>query len=135
MSPAPVMLDAMTKTTTNPVNWFEIATSDPDSAMRFYGELFGWTFSDFQEGDSDYRIIDTGTDNGIRGGLSDTKGSQPNHALFYVEVPDVAKTCAQAEVLGGKVLMPATEAAGGLVFAYLLDVSGNHIAVYTPPKG
>jgi predicted enzyme related to lactoylglutathione lyase len=120
-------------TTPNPVTWFEIATSNPDSAMAFYGELFGWTFHD-EPGGPDYRMIDTGTDTGIKGGLADTKGNLPNHAVFYVEVPDVAATCVKAETLGGKVLLPATEADGGLVFAYLLDAVGNHIGVWTPPK-
>jgi predicted enzyme related to lactoylglutathione lyase len=121
---------AMTTTrTSNPVTWFEIATSNPDSVMSFYGELFGWTFGD----DGDYRMIDTRNTAGIKGGLADTKGNLPNHAIFYVEVADVAATCAKAETLGGKVLLPATEADDGLVFAYLLDAVGNHIGVWTPP--
>jgi len=127
----------MTNTTTssNPVTWFEIATSNPDIVAQFYGDLFGWTFTDDQTAGSDYRMIDTGTESGIKGGLADTKGNLPNHALFYVEVPDVAATCAHAEILGGKVLLPATDAGNGLVFAYLLDAVGNHIGVFTPPKG
>ena len=24
--------------------WFEVATSDPDAAQKFYGNLFDWTF-------------------------------------------------------------------------------------------
>jgi len=122
-----------TSTTPNPVTWFEIATSNPDSAVAFSGELFGWTFHD-EPGGPDYRMIDTGTAHGIKGGLADTKGNLPNHAVFYVEVPDVAATCVKAETLGGKVLLPPTEADGGLVFAYLLDAVGNHIGVWTPPQ-
>ncbi len=124
------MAGMTTTRTPNPVTWFEIATSNPDSVMSFYGELFGWSFGP----DGDYRMIDTGTDTGIKGGLADTKGNLPNHAIFYVEVPDVAATCAQAETLGGKVLLPATEGEDGLVFAYLLDAVGNHIGVWAPHK-
>jgi uncharacterized protein len=120
-------------TTSNPVTWFEIATSNPDSAMHFYGELFGWSFTDDEHAGSEYRIIDTGSGDGIKGGLYDTKGNLPNHAVFFVQVPDVAATCAKAEVLGGKVLLPATQGGGGLVFAYLLDAVGNHIGVFCPP--
>ena len=123
-----------TTSTSNPVSWFEIASSDPDSTMAFYRELFGWSYRDDEQAGSEYRMIDTGSDAGIKGGLADTKGNTPNHAIFYVEVPDVAATCVKAETLGGKVLLPPTEADGGLVFAYLLDAVGNHIGVWTPPK-
>ena len=121
-------------TTSNPVSWFEIASSDPDTTMAFYRELFGWSYVDDQQAGSEYRMIDPGSGAGIKGGLADTKGNLPNHAVFYVEVPDVAATCVKAETLGGKVLLPPTEADGGLVFAYLLDAVGNHIGVWTPPK-
>jgi uncharacterized protein len=131
VSPAGRTISAMSTTRTpNPVTWFEIATSDPDSVMSFYGDLFGWTFGD----DGPYRMVDTGSVTGIKGGLADTQGNLPNHAIFYVEVPDVAATCVEAETLGGKVLLPPTDAEGGLVFAYLLDSVGNHIGVWTPPS-
>jgi predicted enzyme related to lactoylglutathione lyase len=124
-----------TTSTSNPVTWFEIASSDPDSTMAFYGELFGWSYRDDEQAGSEYRMIDTGSTAGIKGGLADTKGNTPNHAVFYVQVPDVPATCTKAEELGGKVVLPATEGGGGLVFAYLLDSTGNHIGVFSePPK-
>ncbi len=119
-------------TTSNPVSWFEIASSDPDTTMAFYRELFGWSYVDDQQAGREYRMIETGSDAGIKGGLADTKGNTPNHAIFYVEVADVPATCTKAEGLGGKVILPATEGPGGLVFAYLLDSMGNHIGVFSP---
>jgi predicted enzyme related to lactoylglutathione lyase len=124
----------MTNTkTANPVTWFEIATSNPDSAMSFYRDLFGWSFTDDEHAGAEYRMIDTGTELGIRGGLRDSKGLSPDHAVFYVQVDDVAAACIRAEELGGKVLLPTSEGGGGVVFAYLLDAVGNHIGVFSEP--
>src|SRR5256885_14815525 len=121
-----------TKPSTNPVTWFEIASANPATASRFYGELFGWSCSQDEFG-ADYQLVRTGSERGIGGGLFNTKGEMPNYAVFFVEVADVGDICRRAEALGGKVLVPATDAADGLVFAHLLDADGNHIGVFTPP--
>jgi predicted enzyme related to lactoylglutathione lyase len=49
-----------------------------------------------------------------------------------VVVEDVAAAVAKAERLSGKVLVPATTRPDGLVFADLLDPSGNHFGVFSP---
>jgi predicted enzyme related to lactoylglutathione lyase len=122
----------MTNTTSQPVTWFEIATANPPDTRRFYGELFGWSFSDDEMAGSEYQMINVGADQ-VGGGLADTKGGQPNHAIFYVQVPDVADTCRRAEALGGKVVVPPTDPGGGLVFAQVQDGDGNLIGVWKPP--
>ena len=71
----------------------------------------------------------------IKGGIFATGGQTPNYAVFCVVVADVADVCRKAEAAGGKVLVPATTAESGLSFAHLLDPSGNHIGIYTPPAG
>ncbi len=38
--------------------WFDLATSDVAEAKRFYGELFGWVFSDLAEGDVQYTVVE-----------------------------------------------------------------------------
>ena len=63
------------------------------------------------------------------GGIFDTGGEFPNHAIFMVAVQDVAAVCAQVERLGGKVLVPPTTSKDGLVFADLHDPAGNHFGV------
>jgi uncharacterized protein len=122
----------------NGIAWFEIGTDQPAVAERFYGDVFGWTFTDdaasTSPGDAAYRTITTTADSGLaQGGLFATGGKVPNYAVFYVLVADVAGTCRQAEAAGGKVLVAPATAPDGLTFAHLLDPSGNHIGVYTPP--
>lgn len=120
---------------TNGIGWFEIGTDDPESAERFYGTLFGWAFTAEEDGPGGYRRITTPARDSIEGGLAPTGGERPNHAVFYVRVADTAATCVSAETAGGKVLVPPQSTPDGLVFAHLLDPSGNHFAIYTPAQG
>ncbi|SCG48504.1 VOC family protein [Micromonospora coxensis] len=120
---------------TTPVTWFEIGTDRPDEAQRFYGELFGWTFEEQGTPERSYRVTGAGGDQGIAGGIWATNGAAPNYAVFYAQVADVAQTCRQAEAAGGKVLVPPRSNDKGLTFAHLLDPTGNHFGVFTPPAG
>jgi predicted enzyme related to lactoylglutathione lyase len=123
----------------NGIGWFEIGTDQPAAAERFYGDVFGWTFADDDDSASAdgtaYRIVTTPAEGGLRGGLFATGGTLPNYAIFTVLVADTAATCRLAEEAGGKVLVAPQSEPGGLTFAHLLDPSGNHIGVYTPPAG
>jgi len=117
---------------TNGIGWFEIGTDEPDRAERFYGDLFGWSFTVEDDGDLPYRTVDTNVAGSIGGGVFPTGGKAPNYAIFYVVVDDVAETCRRAEASGGKVIVPAQTTNNGLTFAHLLDPAGNNFGVYTP---
>lgn len=118
-----------------PVTWFEVATATPKGAEGFYGGLFDWSFQrEGSDANTDYTMITTGEGHAIGGGIAGTRGKSPNHAIFYVQVDDVAATCAKAEDLGGKVLVPATTAPDGLTFAHLRDRDGSTFGVWRPPQ-
>lgn len=120
--------------TTNPVNWFEITAADADRAMRFYGDLFGWTYSkDPGDPAGAYNIVDCGTDAPIQGGITAREGDLPAYAIPCVMVGDVAATCTRAAELGGAVLVEPVKVPTGLVFAHIADADGNRIGVYSPP--
>lgn len=114
----------------NTVTWFEVATDDPKGAQAFYGGLFGWTFAPDDEEAHDYRLI--GYPGGERpaGGLFDTKGEFPPHAVFHVQVADVEAACATSESLGGKVVKKVTGEGPGTDFAYVRDPSGSLFGVF-----
>lgn len=115
------------------VGWVQIGTDDPETARRFYGELFDWTYQPDPNGGGRYDLITFPGFEAPRGGVMHTEGESPNHAIFMVVVADVLATVGAAEQLGGKVLVPPTTTPTGLVFAELLDPAGNHIGVFTPP--
>jgi hypothetical protein len=128
----------MTENTTipapNTVAWFQIGTDDPAAAREFYGGLFGWSFASDPSSGPGYDLASYAGAANPAGGIMQTSGGSENHATFLVLVEDVAAVCARTEQLGGKVLNPPTTTPNGLVFADLLDRSGNRFGVFTPPS-
>jgi predicted enzyme related to lactoylglutathione lyase len=121
----------------NGIGWFEIGTDQPATAERFYADVFGWTFADDDDTTTTdgtaYRIVTTPAEGGLRGGVYATGGAVPSYAIFHVLVADTADTCRQVAAAGGKVLVEPVTDASGLSFAHVLDPSGNHFGVFTPP--
>jgi uncharacterized protein len=113
----------------NAVEWFEVATDRPEDVKKFYGDLFGWTFT----GGPGYSEVTTPGTAGPTGGIFNSEGRFPNYAIFYVTVADVAATVTTAESLGATQVVPPTKMDNGLVFAQLQDTSGNLFGIFTPP--
>lgn len=115
----------------NTVTWFQIGSDKPAEVREFYGELFGWNFA--TDADSTgYDLISYPGSEVPSGGVAHVPDASANHATFLVVVGDVAATVAAAEALGGKVLVPPTTNDDGLVFAHILDTSGNNFGVFSP---
>jgi len=112
----------------NSVTWFEIGTPDADAAKAFYGPLFGWSFAP----DGPYTLITAPGATGPSGGIFNTGGNIPPYAVFVVKVADVAATAAQAEELGGKVVVAPNKLEDGMVVAYLTDPHGSLFALFSP---
>ncbi len=123
----------MTAPAPNTVTWFQIGTDEPAAAQEFYGGLFGWNVVP-NPGSTGYDLVSYAGAEQPAGGISHTDGGAANHATFLVFVEDVAAVCAQAEQLGGKVLNQPVTTPDGLVFADLLDRSGNRFGIFTPPS-
>jgi uncharacterized protein len=118
----------------NTVAWFQIGTDEPAAAQEFYGGLFGWNVVPNPNSGRGYDLISYAGAGQPAGGIMHTAGGAENHATFLVLVEDVAAVCARAEQLGGKVLNPPVTTPDGLVFADLLDRSGNRFGVFSPPS-
>lgn len=84
--------------------WYELFTSEPQSAKPFYTELIGRGTTEWGEGDFPYTMWTLG-ENPIGGVMefpADVKAAGvPTHWLGYVGTPDVDATVEQAERLGG----------------------------------
>jgi predicted enzyme related to lactoylglutathione lyase len=117
----------------NSVAWFQVGTTDAEGAKRFYADLFDWRYTLDPNSEGKYNLVSYPGADTPSGGIVDTGGEFPNHAIFMVVVQDVAALCAQVERLGGKVLVPPDTTKDGLVFADLHDPAGNHFGVFTPP--
>jgi uncharacterized protein len=122
----------MSAPSTNTVAWFEIGAPDVEAAKTFYGPLFDWSFAP----DGAYTLITAPGAAGPSGGIFGTGGSIPPYAVFFVRVADVAATAAQAEELGGKIVVAPNKLDDGMVVAYLTDPNGSLFALFSPkPEG
>lgn len=118
--------------------WYELMTTDPDGAAKFYGDVVGWTFSggpDPQAGPVDYRHIAHG-DGGSAGGMLALTKEMCDHGampcwLGYLSVADVDASVAAIVADGGKVLMPAMDLPVGRM-ATVADPQGAAFYVMKP---
>jgi uncharacterized protein len=108
-----------------PVVHFELRSKDPDATRAFFGELFGWSYSD--GGLPGYSYVDTGVEGAIPGGIGSVQGGEPM-SVFFVGVENVEESLRHAERLGGRIVQPATSVPG-VTFGLLADPQGRVVGV------
>ncbi len=119
-------------------SWADLATTNPEAAKLFYGELFGWSYLDKPVGEDEFYSLAS-----IEGDkvcalyrLPQDKvqrGISP-HLLSYITVDDAAKTCARAEKAGGKIVTPPYDVFEAGRMAVIDDGAGAIFAVWQPNR-
>jgi len=123
----------------HPVVHFEIPADDPERAVRFYRELFGWKIDHWSPpgGGMDYWMVRTATNGesggpagpGINGGI--LKRMHPQHLpMNYVSVDSLDEYARKAEALGGQVVVPKTEVPTVGWFTIIKDTEGNVVGLW-----
>jgi hypothetical protein len=107
-----------------PVVHFEVIGQDGDKLRSYYGDLFGWEFD--TDNPMDYGLVNGA---GIGGGVAKGPDGYEGHVTFYVEVPDVEATLAQAESLGGSRVFGPDQVMEGLVLGQFTDPEGHLIGL------
>jgi hypothetical protein len=110
---------------------FEIQAENTARAIKFYGDLFGWEFS--QWGQESYWLVKTGEKDtpGIDGGLMPRQGPAPAEGQAvssFVCIVDVADADAMATRIpeaGGRVVVPKMPIPTVGWLAYAKDTEGN----------
>jgi uncharacterized protein len=114
----------------NPFVHIELHTRDPESAAKFYKELFDWDFEDVP--DMEYTIIKVGE--GTGGGMM--KSPMPANArpqwVPYVLVDDIASSTEKAKLLGATLLVDIMEVPDMGRFSMFLDPTGAAFALWQP---
>ncbi len=105
------------------VAWNELVSSDQQSALGFYGDLFDFHSNDVMPmGDmGDYAFIDH---HGVRIGGTMTRTDIPSHWLFYFRVASVAAAATAITDGGGTIMHGPTEVPGGDRVVIAIDPLG-----------
>jgi predicted enzyme related to lactoylglutathione lyase len=129
--------EIMAKTRRGKFVWYELMTTDPDAAKKFYTDVVGWKTAPFEHATGmEYTMWLKGkTPDTAVGGLmvlpeEARKGGVPPHWIGYVAVPDVDKTATRAVELGGRVVHGPEDIPEVGRFVILADPQGAVIAAY-----
>lgn len=124
----------------NRVVHFEIQADEPERAVKFYKDVFGWTIEKWPGLGYDYWMVMTAEKDskepGIHGGLlkrptplaKEMCGS--NAFVCTIQVDDYDATAEKILAAGGKNAMPKFEIAGMAWQGYFIDTEGNTFGVH-----
>lgn len=118
---------------------FEIYADEPDRAVNFYRDVFGWKTQKW-EGPQDYWLFSTGdeTQPGINGGLIQRRYPEPGSngpiptTVNSIEVSSVDEFAAKVSASGGKVVVPKMAIPGVGYLVYCQDTEDNLFGIYQP---
>lgn len=116
----------------NRVVHFELAADNPERAVEFYKEAFGWQIQKWP-GPQDYWLVTTGADGerGINGGI--LRRQHPGAATCNtVSVESVDEAVATITKNGGKIALAKMAIPGVGHLAYCTDTEGNVFGVLQP---
>jgi predicted enzyme related to lactoylglutathione lyase len=111
------------------ITHIEFPADDPARAKRFYGELFGWEFTEIP-GFDDYYLFSFGTVERAGGAIGKRGESTGDKLRVYVDVDSIDPVLARVPELGGKVTTPRTEIPGQGWYAVIDDSEGTELGLY-----
>jgi predicted enzyme related to lactoylglutathione lyase len=115
------------------ISWLELATSDYEAAIEFYGKLFGWQAMERMDMGPSGIYLSFGADGAQIGGMykMHTERSSVPYWLPYAEVASADTAASAAAAAGGRLLVGPVAVPGGGRIAQVLDPSGAMFAVHS----
>lgn len=105
------------------INYIEFNVADVARAKRFYGDAFGWTFTDYGP---DYCEF---SDGHMKGGFA-TGGVTPGGPLVVLYGGDLDDLQQRVTAAGGTIVKPVFDFPGGKRF-HFADLDGYELAAWT----
>ncbi len=117
----------------NPVQWFEIATTNLERAKDFYTKVFNLEFQLIEMPDSKMYMFGAPDKVGSAGSLVQSADNKPSAdgTVIYFSCADVAIEAGRIEKAGGKLLLPKTDIGEFGFFAQFIDTEGNRIGLHS----
>ncbi|WP_274425027.1 VOC family protein [Chelativorans sp. YIM 93263] len=117
-----------TKGNDRQIDNIEFNVSDIGRSRAFYGQAFGWTFTDYGPTYCEF------TDGRLTGGLTTGKPVKPGGPLVILYADDLAETQRRLEEAGAKIVKPVFAFPGGRRF-HFQDPDGYELAVWSASEG
>jgi predicted enzyme related to lactoylglutathione lyase len=116
----------------NPVVHWELMSRDPEKVSAFYEKLFGWKINVY--GPMNYRIVETGGEPGINGGIAQLQceeaNAPPPGTLFYIAVDDLAAYRDRIKGAGGQIHIEEQEVPEMGWFCLFSDPEGRMMGLW-----
>jgi len=111
------------------VHW-ELMSKEPEKVAAFYEKIFDWKI-DYRP-EFNYRIVDTGGEGGIKGGIvkPDREGPWPGNMLFYIAVDDLAAYREKVVAAGGNISVEEQQVPGMGSFCLFTDPDGRMMGLW-----
>ncbi len=108
---------------------FEIFADEPERAVKFYTEVFGWQIQGW-EGPVEYWLATTGPEDepGINGAIA-RRMPESSATVNTIDVPDADAFMEKIAAMGGKVMTPKMAVPGIGYMAYCQDTEGNPFGI------
>lgn len=113
-----------------PVVHWELMSKDPAKIAAFYEKIFAWKIKLVPE--IDYRLIETGGEGGIDGGILKPQRPEPwpGKTLFYIQVDDLAAYRKKIVAAGGKIHVEEQEVTNMGWFSLFTDPEGRMLGLW-----
>ncbi|MFC0112321.1 VOC family protein [Kibdelosporangium aridum] len=112
-------------------NFINLATTDFDKSVQFYGEVFGWTYQPLPEGDEGYGYLCL--DGKVVAGISPVPTPEtPSTWTVFFHSQDAAVTSKAIAEAGGTIVVEPFEGKTTARWSFSLDVGGSAFAVWEP---
>ena len=107
-----------------PINYVEFKAKNLEEIKSFYGEAFGWKFTDYGP---TYTAF---SESGVEGGFELSKEPIVNGVLVVLHHDNLEAIKEKVVGLGGEIAVDIFSFPGGRRF-HFLDPSGNELAIWT----
>ncbi len=127
----------------NRVGHFEIHADNPERAVKFYTDVFGWEIKKWEGGQMEYWMVMTGKREeagGINGGIIRRKGPVPtegacvNGYVCTIVVDDFDQYADKIMNAGGVLALPKMALKGMAWQGYYKDTEGNIFGLHQPDE-
>jgi len=117
--------------------WWDLMTDNLSEVKQFYSELFGWTFTEAEEGKGDYIVVlQDGVPIAGMFDLKNVKGDQKySQWISYVSVPDMNQAINYTKNSGGTIYREPFELPNRGTIAFILDSQNAVLAFVKSSSG